>query len=267
MINKIIQKKSLFTLIVLSFICFVLNSCKDKSEDDKHSIDVGIYSGTGSFAPSVSALIQAIEFAGYSTEKFDEAYIYNENLNKYFVIVFPGGDPREYTLALGPIGRSRIQGFVEFGGGFVGLGAGAAIAGIDSGLTIGIGLFGGTANWPVSQIRNYPEYTVTDIILSDADHHISRSLDDQFTSLYRWGPDFQILNGFNTDIIFVYALTNTPSVIAVSHGLGRCVLSGVQLEIEENDGRDSTDFGQELNDPDSEWIILERIIRYCMTEL
>ncbi len=256
--------------------------------------DVAVYTGPGAWDVSVTASLAALNAAGVSVGTIDTPELLSGGLDDFRVLLFPGGDPRDYSIGLGPVGRGRIRGFVASGGGFVGFGGGAAVADSDSGIWPGIGLFGGEARWPVERIASYPDYTITEVKLADPTHPIGRGGEENYWTLYRWGPEFifpelrtetvqsPLLNTHiakrcilarlqETDgpyyTIYLYAPTDTPAAIAFSYWAGEVFLCGFQPEIEENDARDGTDFGVELIDVDTEWDIIERAVRFCLWQL
>ena len=153
----------------------------------------------------------------------------------------------------------------------IGLGGGSAIA--DSvtypsieGHFTGIGLFNGIASWPIDLIVAYPNYTLTTILLNNDIHPVGRGGLNHYETLYRDGPQFLVYD-FSVNVIYNYITTGTPAGIAFTYSQGRVFLAGFQPEFEENDSRDSTDFGQELHDSDSEWDIIERAVKFCLWEL
>lgn len=246
----------------MMLIAFSLGCDKDPvSSEDR--VDIGIYNGQGVWGESVTAMLQAAEYYGYSSELFEEQAIFDDALDRYLIIVLPGGDPREIAVSIGPVGANRIKNFVMYGGSLLGLGGGAAVVGKDTDLHSGIGLFQGTTRWPVDRIALYPDYTITNILLINPLHRITENLHSHFWTLYRWGPEFIADDPNSIDVLFTYDLTSTPAVIALRYGAGKVFLSGCQLEIEENSDRDGTDFGSELNDPDSEWEMLEPALLFC----
>ncbi|MBT3231199.1 MAG: hypothetical protein HN356_00145 [Calditrichaeota bacterium] len=259
------RTKSLFLFALAILLLF---GCEGSNPiDPADIIDVGIFNGSGTWAESVTALTHAVENAGFDVEVFDDVVFFTGNLNKYRMIIWPGGDPREYSVNLGSIGLTRIRNYVEFGHGFFGVGGGAAIADSDSGHWAGAGLFRGDAVWPVDRIRPYPDEVLTDIILSDRGHEISRNSANQYVSLYRWGPEFNIFHSGGISVVYRYVITGNPAIIAFPFGAGRVVLSGCQLEIEENNERDGTGYSIEPGDPDSEWELIEKILFYCLNNI
>jgi len=251
-------------ICLLGFAAAMPTGCSGGPRAPATRVDIGVYTGRGAWDASVTAVQAAAGQFGYSVEGFDEGELFDGGLDRYLVVVIPGGDPREFSNNFGTIGRSRIKRFVEYGGGLVCLGGGAAAVDSDSGMYPGVGIFPGDARWPVDRIAPYPEYTLTDISRVDPRHLVSRDARDRYWTLYRWGPEFVSIDPNAVDVLYVYELTTTPAVVAFNYGAGRVFLSGCQMEIEEGDLRDGTDFADELEDPDSEWDLLERAFNFCL---
>ena len=185
------------------------------------------------------------------------------------MVVVPGGDPEEMSQSLGAVGRAKIEQFVASGGGYIGCGTGAVLAGYGSGLATGIGLFSGETRYPLDRIAPYPNYVLTDIRLVDPFHYIGNQGAGQaeyYSTLYRWGPDFFVTAQSGADVIYNYETTDTPACIALDYLFGTVVLFGFHPEFEEGDDRDSTTFADNLGDSESEWGILFRAAEYVSQE-
>jgi len=244
-----------------------LIACRvDDPSSVKGRFEVGVYNGAGSWEPSVTALRNAVGLAGFTSDVFDQNDLFTDGANRFDIVIVPGGDPRALISAFGSMGRSKIQSFVQFGGSYIGLGAGASIADTTKGQWPGLGLFYGQSRWPCDNIAPYPEYTLTEIVKAGWDPPLCRVCADRYLTLYRWGPELMPSNLAAVDVIYNYQITSTPAILSFKYGVGKVILSGCQLEIEENDSRDSTAFGGELNDPDSEWDILREMLLFCISE-
>lgn len=261
---KALEWKLFFCLVLVSI--FLITGCGDDNPaGPTGEVDVGIYEGPGSWDVSVTALQHAVVYAGYEVELFNDETLFTDGMGRYNVVVFPGGDPRTYQSILGSVGMQRIRSFVQSGGGFFGLGGGAVIASVDSADIAGASLFEGRMNWHIPRIAPYPEYTLTGIYTDDLFSHAIQLERDNYLVLYRWGPEFFPDDQQSVDVIFRYDLTATAALVAFEYGAGKVVLSGCQLEIEENDIRDGVTFGDEFEDPESEWELIAQILKYCMS--
>ncbi len=257
------MKRTAWKLLSVIIIAILTAGCAKDPVSNADKVDVGIFNGQGVWSESVTSITQAVRQFGYSYELFQEEVIFEDRLGRYLIIILPGGDPRDLAVSIGPVGYSRITGFVMYGGSLIGLGGGASIVGKDTDQHSGMGILRGSVRWPVDRIALYPDYTITGISLFDPFHNITENLHSYYWTMYRWGPEFIPEDPLAAEALYTYDLTNTPAVIAFKYGAGRVFLSGCQLEFEENSDRDSTDFGAELNDPDSEWELLENALRYC----
>ncbi len=267
LMNKICNSGNVISL-TFCLVVTVIGGCKSLDPTkDLEEVEVGIYGGLGSWDVSVTALSLAVMEAGYEYQEFNEIDVFNNDISRFRMIIMPGGNPQDYSSALGSIGMKRIQNFVKFGGGYFGVGAGASIADMDSLVWGGIGIFNGDSVWPINQIAQYPETVLTEILKTEVDHDVSRGSADKFTTLYRWGPYFVPYHPDNFSTIYNYSITGSPAMVSFTYGSGIVVLTGCQFEIEENDERDGGDFGNNLYDPETEWELINNSIKFCMSDL
>jgi hypothetical protein len=260
MFRRCKEMVELFLLVVL----LGLTSCDDLTGSGDR-VSVGIYNGAGVWQPSVTAISNLLDFYGLEFEVFNENDLFAEGADRFNSVIIPGGDPRVMITGIGEIGRHKLKNYVMYGGGYIGFGAGAAIADADSGQWQGIGLFRGDANWPVDRVAPYPLTVMTDLHIASYLHPITFESADRYVSMSRWGPEFLAWNYNSIDVLYNYAITNTPAVISFNYGAGKVVLSGCQLEIEEDSDRDGVHSG-DLHDPDSEWALIEQMLRFCLEE-
>ncbi len=258
-------------VIPLLFILPFLLSCDESGIGDPLKWKgIALYTGSGTWDESVTALDAALTSYDYQMERIGLDLVLNGGLHGHPILVVPGGDPVEISQTLGAVGRSKIEQFVASGGGYIGCGGGATVAGFSSDeRVIGIGLFNGETRWSLDQISPYPNHTLTDIRLVNPFHYIGNEGDgqvDYYSTLYRWGPEFIPLQDSEVDVIYHYEVTDSPACIAFTYRMGKVVLFGFQPEFEEGDDRDSTTFADDLNDSDSEWGILLRAVEYSVLQ-
>jgi len=253
-------------LILILFLIFAVGCDDGVSPGDPVYVDVAVYTDFGSWDVSVTASIAALRFIGFSVDTIGIGGILNDRLGGFRAVLFPGGDPRVISGSVGKVGRMKIKSYVASGGGFIGFGGGAAIADSGNSLRQGIGLFHGSARCPVEEIAILPNYTMTSILLMNPEHPVGYKGLANYLTLYYGGPQFEV-SAAVADVIYNFERTNTAAAIAFQYAGGRVFLSGFQPEIEENDDRDSTDFGKELHDTESEWDIIHRAVRYCIWDL
>ncbi|GBE30529.1 hypothetical protein BMS3Bbin04_01564 [bacterium BMS3Bbin04] len=266
MIN--LRTVSLILLLVGSSL--LLTGCPTGGEDPVDRTDpIGVYNGTGVWSEFAGAVNAALDSLGRDVEYFDESDAQN-GLEGYSMVVFGGGDPRQMASALGFTGRENILHLVESGGGFLGLGGGAYLAadtmiynGVGSGSSPPIGLFNGQAIGPIETIAPFGTYDMT--LVSITDTQFDPDLKGIIHSLYRGGPAWLIASPPAEEIAHFIQNDQSAGVI-FNLGFGRVALLAFHPEIDENNPRDGTTFGDDLVDPESEWFLLRSTTEWCLRE-
>jgi len=250
----------------MNLIIFSAAGCiDDEPSGGAAMVDVGVYVGAGVWEASVKAAFSALQSMNFSLDSIETVEILQGSFKHCRILLVPGGDARLYSEALGTVGRDRIRHYAARGGGYIGFGGGAALAGADSGARLGLGLLTTSARWPVDLIAVYPQWTMTAVYLRQPEHPVGRGFHPRFTTLYRWGPDFPNPDPARVDVLSEYLVTGTPAAVATEYGAGAVVLFGFQPEFEEGSARDSSGFGGDLNDPESEWPLIENAVKYCLS--
>lgn len=224
--------------------------------------DVGVYGGDGTLDASVRASFAAVADAGFSSDTLTLADIVAGGLDRFRVVLIPGGDAHTYSTDFGPVGRSQLRQWVSSGGGYIGFGGGGAVAASDSGNWPGIGLVSGSALWPLSQIAPYPHLAMTEVVAPEHRGPVARRI--RYQTLYYGGPEFRPTDPSRIFADYNYQLTGTPAALTAEYGFGRIWVAGFQPEIEEGSPRDSTDFGDDFQDPDSEWELIKAALEHCI---
>jgi glutamine amidotransferase PdxT len=89
---------------------------------------VGVYDGPGAF-PSRRNLVEMLrESPQLQVHDLTPAMCQADALTTFHVVLFPGGTAAEQAKALGESGRQNLRQFVQNGGGYVGICAGAYLA-------------------------------------------------------------------------------------------------------------------------------------------
>lgn len=92
-------------------------------------IKVGVYSGPGAPQSSVDAVVKVMKpFTEATTVILSGEEIGTLNLSAYDVLVFPGGSGSGQSKGIGEAGLKNVREFVNNGGGYVGICAGAYLA-------------------------------------------------------------------------------------------------------------------------------------------
>ncbi|MCO5251185.1 MAG: BPL-N domain-containing protein [Candidatus Kapabacteria bacterium] len=232
--------------------------------------DIWIYSDDGAWSDGIIAFEQFLNYKGLSHKR-----IYAVDLNNSSdyslanAICFPGGFAYNYKLKLEERTINNIRNYVEEGGSYIGICAGAYFAtssvvweGIDYSYTLG--LFKGRAVGSIHEIASWDNYCMTTIVLNQ-NNSIVTGFEQEYNVLYYGGPYFES-NEMDFDVLATWKDYNEyPSIINFNYKKGKVLLIGPHLEIETNSDRDSSSFAEELEDIESDWEILGTIVSWVIS--
>ena len=91
------------------------------------ALRVGMFSAKGVSGEGPSSLERLLR-DGFDVRRFGTRDVQDGALQQFDVVVFPGGSGSSQARALGQAGRDRVRRFVQRGGGYVGICAGAYLA-------------------------------------------------------------------------------------------------------------------------------------------
>jgi len=253
-------------LSTIAALALLLGGCLDSPDHVTATYDVGIWAGTGSSPTSVRATFEAVRASGFIYDTLTAAELIggtgDVSIYRYKMIIFPDGDQRAYSEYLGGAGRAIIRDYVAGGGGFIGFGAGGGLAGADSLTWPGIGIIPATTDYPISQIATPPVHTLTDVFRTEDAGDVLGS--NAYRSLYTGGPQFFPFTNYRLWVSYRYHVTGGAAAITALYRNGRVFVTGFQPEYEEGSMRDSTNFADELPDPESEWELIRLAIAFCV---
>ena len=210
--------------------------------DRGQRIAVGIYDGPGSGDPMpfVSDLQQGLRrIEGHPLQP---AEIRNGALDRFDVVIFPGGMASHQFDALEKTGRQAVQAFVRRGGGYVGICAGAYMAATRP-YTWGLDLIDARIvdhdHWArgigtVSIELSGPGRTLFGDHRGSLDYHYGNG--PIFAPAKKKDlPDYQVLAWFRTavpgrDGADPAVMVNTPAIISSRYGKGRVLVSSGHSE-------------------------------------
>jgi glutamine amidotransferase-like uncharacterized protein len=231
--------------------------------------DFAIYSGSGTWEPSKTAFKNFLEWKGLTWEEVNKNDINRKRLiGKYQGLFMPGGWAGDYNRDIKSAGDQHIRDFINQGGAYIGMSAGAFYA---CDVTIWEGdvldypsnIFDGDCIGPIEEIAPWPEYTMTTMSI-DSSHEANIYEPAQRDTLYYGEPYFVPHSGQEMLTLASWIVPSNPvangapGIISFNYGQGRVVLVGPHPEIEEDELRDGTNFAEELSDgPDgSDWPFL-----------
>lgn len=246
----------------------IFNDVKD-NQPDQHPDEVifpgkpkqvALYYGKGTWFIGRKHLKNFLYSHGRSYKVIYEKDILNGSLNKgaFHTLIMPGGKSWIYNENLGALGAQEILKFVNAGGNYFGICAGAYYATSHrqgpsaTPIDYGIGLLTGIAfDGTVLKVAPF-KGGMLDF------KFFAPNFKDSYRSLLLGGPALLFTEAeAKAKKIQVYSLftKNFPSMIAFEFGKGRVFLTGPHLEVEEN----QSILGVRYYDPDSEWPIIEHV--------
>lgn len=166
-----------------------------------------------------------------------EAIIDGRVLGMADIFIMPGGADLPYCKKLNGVGNDNIRGYVEDGGTYLGICAGAyyACRGIEfhKGREDEICGFRelafttAIAYGSLPDIAPYYDLTLESAALAD----IQLADGTQTHAFYHGGPAFRIGND-NVEVLGTYAHSAEPAILSKKVGEGRVILSGVHFEVD-----------------------------------
>lgn len=229
----------------------------------KEKIHVAIYDDEACWNEGIIAFEKFLDWKDVSYHRLNGKDIRLGKLTNqdYDIIYIPGGMANFYYKQMQDGGINSLRNFIDNGGGFLGICAGAYFA-ADSIIWEGkkynytLDLFDGVASGSIKEIIPWDNYTITEITLN-TDNELSKFSKKQYQTLYYGGPAFFSHKNVLIDTLATWnSFNNNPAIINFNYGSGRVFLSGPHLEIEENSLRDGQEFASDLTDLDSEWDLL-----------
>jgi glutamine amidotransferase-like uncharacterized protein len=233
---------------------------------------VALYSDHGTWNDSVIAAQRMFEWMGSTVMLKDSESIDDGTFRDCSILCVPGGDIYQYANDISSSGKESIRDFVRNGGGYIGICGGAYLAsekviwqGHQLQMTP-LGIFAGSAEGPLNEIVDYPNYAMCEVDILNTTHRITQHQQADASMLYYWGPALFPNRDADVTILGKYRLGGQPMMVAFQYGEGRVFLIGTHPEIEENNERDGTAFASELQDSDSEWELMREAALWCLEE-
>lgn len=227
---------------------------------------VAIYTGAGTWDDGIVAFENFLDWKGITWGEVGYKDINNGALSGYDVVYFPGGDAYQYKKW---VDEPYVQTFVNNGGGYLGICAGAYFAcdRIDwEGDTYEyyLDLYMGIGYGAIDPIVPWADYDMSWYTMNLANPLCQWEPSQQY-GMYYGGPAFYPDAGQSQDVICTYdEYYNDAAAINFEYGSGHVALFGPHFEIEEDDTRDGTTFGDEFDDLGTDWTILWTTMDYLL---
>lgn len=182
-----------------------------KIQDNK----IGLYSDTG--GELAKDMGKALNKLNIPYVKIDSTDINKGNLSSFSTIIFPGGKTEALYSTLKGQGFSKIRNFVEKGGNYIGICAGAYIAAPEveiKGTPEGLGII----NIENNRER---EYGLRKITLKD--HFITKNYQEEVSIYYQNGPII-VPKDDNVEEIATYKEQQAAAIVESSYGKGKVII-------------------------------------------
>jgi hypothetical protein len=194
-------------------------------------LKIAIYDGPGSGKKGIVAVTQrAQQLPGATVTPLKPEEVGTRNLAEFDIIMFSGGSGSAQAKAIGDAGRKNVRQFIEGGGGYLGICAGAylACAGFDWGL--------GILNAKTVSNKWMRGRAMMQIQLTDEGRALFGNVENKFTIRYANGPiikplDRTDLPPYRTAALFrtevaangtpVGVMMNSPAAVFATFGKGR----------------------------------------------
>jgi glutamine amidotransferase-like uncharacterized protein len=234
---------------------FVGSKLPDTRSNDGAKLKVALYNDAGVWSTGFEHLKLFFASRGYAWLSINANQIKAGILVKEApdVLVMPGGASWEYLSSLGEDGANKIRNYVNSGGAYVGICAGAfyAVSHREGGYATGkygIGLLEGTA-YDGTALGTEP--FIEGMMGFDV---AVPGIPAELQMVLLGGPSFRYseseARARNLEIVAKFPGTDDPAAIWFHYGKGRVFLAGPHLEIEENIVQ------WEYRDPETDWPLL-----------
>jgi glutamine amidotransferase-like uncharacterized protein len=220
-----------------------------------------------------NALALMLQWMNATVDILEAPDIINGHLAEYDLFAVPGGYMPAYQEDLRSSGTKAIREFVANGGAYLGICGGAYFAcdkvhwtenGKTSELDYSLDFFTGLGVGPIFEIADWPNYDLTVIKPNQTSKKPSLANESDYSVMYYGGPYFELHGTSEVNTIASYAVINKPAMITLEYDLGRVFLSGPHPEFEENSSRDGCTWDNHLDDKDSEWDLMLKVVLWLV---
>ena len=255
----------IMTLFVFSPFC-ITRAVSQTHSTDLDGMKIALYIGSSTSTNSRTSMQFMFSWMNASVDILYASDISGGALSDYDMLAVPGGWAGDYNVDLAGTGITEIRNFVEDGGAFFGVCAGAYF-GCDKLLWEGgileypLNLFEGFGIGPVEEIAVWPNRAMTEIVINQTSPLIDLSGEpENHTVMYFGGPWFDIAGKEGIHSLATYAANNESAMIAFEYEDGRVFLSGPHPEAEEDSDRDNViSWDNAFDDFGSEWDMMLKV--------
>lgn len=234
---------SLSLYLVLLIFIFNLISCHENNPTgpkslakDSSNFRIGLYLDNGVFDDCRTSTKLMLDEMNCSYTIINKDSILSGCLQRYSLLLMPGGDMWTYKNHLGNNGMNLIKEYVNKGGGYIGICGGAYFASYKvvwrgwaeeprtNILMYGLNLFTGTADGPIEDFA--PTYVVEQckIKITDLNHPVCKDIQETITPYYHHGPNFLINSSQTISVLGKTVNGEKTAIIAFNYNWGKVFL-------------------------------------------
>lgn len=228
--------------------------------EDARSLSVGVYLDYGVFGNCRNGTVTMLNEMRCPYELVTRDTIADGGLDRYRLLIMPGGDMYRYRTYLGDGGMAAIKSFVERGGGYIGVCGGSYFAAArtvwhgwagkprENIVFIGLGLWDAVAEGPIENFA--PGYVDEQcaVRLVDRRHPVTHNLPETIPIHYDHGPAFLCNASVPADVLGTTVNGGKTILAAFRCGAGRVFLTGVHPELS----------GSRIS-----WVMMKNAIVWC----
>lgn len=256
-------------LFSLTIILIISCNCKESSTkpsssdsdlpDSGEKVDVGLYIDSGVWDGTETNITNMLKDINCTYTILTKDSILHCNLNRYKVILMPGGDMWVYRNYLTSDGINKIKNFVSRGGGYFGI-CGGAYFGTNkitwrgwsgeprTNISItGLNLGNIDSDGPIADFAPSYKDVKCKVNIVAKDHSITQNVPEMIQVYYDHGPLF-LINDTNISIIGKTVNGDRTTMVAFQSGQGRVFLTGQHPEAD----------GTHIS-----WILVKNAINWC----
>ena len=261
-----LEKFKVSVIIFLSLFLFnsastlgVNGQLADEEITDLEGIKVAVYGGRGAVNHCAIALFYLFEWLNADVDWINESDILNGVLKSYEIVAYPGGSALQYHVEIGNEGVDIIRDFVFNGGSYVGICGGSTFACENH-----IEFFNGSR--AITPYEGTGPYLIDMNVNRECEGPDLSDLPGTYSTMYWGSVAFVPSHGFEIYPVALYGEGGQTGMLAFNYGNGTVFISSPHPEYEEGSDRDGTDFCDDLEDPDSEYELLRRVMIWLIEE-
>jgi len=233
---------------------------RERLEPGRSPARVAVFADAGTNHLLNRNIVRLLESEGIRCLVIDRSRISREQLRDIEAYIVPGGYSTFQNTATGDRGLVAIREFVQSGGRYLGICAGAYMASSDvfweeEHFPYPLSLFDGTAEGALDAVAAWPNESGVSLTLTDAGKRRGLKADAEGEFYYKGGPRFH--GGTNSTVLARYQ-DGSAAIITRPYGNGEVVLNGIHYERSAPQGEDDQ---QDPSAPDPSRAVFQALLQ------